>query len=152
MNVKLRVLAVDDHESITKGIQLVLQRKGYEVLTASDGGEGLRKAREEKPDLIILDINMPVMDGYEVCRRLQADPNTANIPVLMLTVKGRIKGISRQNARRRLYRRVKERMVAFEAGAVEFISKPIGGQELVKSVRKLISISGFESPNDSAIS
>lgn len=137
------ILVIDDHERIVKAIQVVLEKKGFDVLTAPNGWTGLKLAREEKPDLIILDIMMPVMDGYEVCRRLGSEPDTAAIPVLMLSGKGRIEGISPDVDRRLLRKHIQERLDGFSAGAVEFLSKPIRAKELVESVRKLLTTRSF---------
>ena len=142
MHSKARILVIDDDPSLVLIVERVLQTKGFEVLTAFNGLEGLQKAREEKPDLIILDIIMPRMDGYEVCRRLQNDPATAAIPVLMLTVKGRTGG--RIADARRFDTRVQDRARGFDVGATEFLSKPITAKELVKRVKALLWVSGFE--------
>ena len=137
MESKARILVVDDRERTVRAIQRVLQKEGYEVLTAFDGVTGLKKICEEKPDLIILDVMMPGMDGYEVCRRLQRDPATARIPVLMLTGKGRLDyegsgfGV-----------RVQEQVEGYDAGAMEFLTKPVRWHELVKRVKGLLWMSG----------
>ena len=140
MESKARILVVDDRERTVRAIQRVLQKEGYEVLTAFDGVTGLKKICEEKPDLIILDIMMPGMDGYEVCRRLQRNPATARIPVLMLTGKGRLdyKGPGFRV-------RVQEQVDGYDAGAVEFLTKPIGAKELVKRVRGLLWMGDVQS-------
>jgi DNA-binding response OmpR family regulator len=117
-------------------IKALLQKEGFEVLTAFDGLEGLRKAREEKPNLIVLDIVMPRMDGYEVCRLLQDSPDTAAIPVLMLTVKGYIDDPSLDD--QAIESRIQEQMNGFDAGAVDFMSKPIKARELLERVRTLL--------------
>jgi CheY-like chemotaxis protein len=80
------ILIIDDDTSVRKVAQIRLQREGYRVLAAADGEEGLRLARAERPQVILLDILMPRMDGREVLRRLKADPATHAIPVLLLTV------------------------------------------------------------------
>ena len=85
---KARILCVDDDRPTVTIIAAILKKEGYEVEIALNGNEGLKKARESKPDLLILDIMMPGTDGYEVCRRLKADPETSRIGVLMLTAKG----------------------------------------------------------------
>ena len=120
MSSETRILVVDDNRSVVRLIEALLQKEGFEVLTAFDGLEGLQKAREEKPDLMILDIVMPRMDGYEVCRLLQDDHDTAAIPVLILTVKGQVDepGIGDQDVEAR----VREQMAGYEAGAVDFLS------------------------------
>lgn len=83
----LKVLVVDDDPDIRSLYQLALSLEGLQVIEAESGQEALSKARTEDPDLIILDIMMPEMDGYEVCRRLRADPRTARVPVLICSSK-----------------------------------------------------------------
>lgn len=135
-----RILVVDDNHSAVKLLELVLQREGYTVLTAFDGLDGLKKACAEKPDLILLDVVMPNMDGYEVCRCLQAGKDTANIPVIMLTIKGVVTGVCNKQKKRIFSERVEERLEGFEAGAIEFLSKPIVAKEVVKRVKKVLAM------------
>ena len=111
-----------------KAAERILQKAGFEPITAFDGSEALEKARAERPDLIILDIVMPGLDGYDVCRALRKDPGTAQIPVLMLTVKGQAN--TPTGAR--------EKIDGFEAGAVDFICKPVKAKELVDRVQGLL--------------
>jgi CheY-like chemotaxis protein len=132
-----RILVVDDNHSIVRIIQAVLQKHGYEVLTAYDGFAAIEMALNQKPDLIILDIVMPGIDGYRVCHRLQRSEITARIPVLMLTVKGQVDETDLSDERT-MALRVAERNRGFEVGAAEFISKPIRAQELVERVQKLL--------------
>ena len=122
-------------------VEVLLQREGFETLTAFDGLEGLQKAREEKPDLIILDIVMPRMDGYEVCRLLQDDADTASIPILMLTVMGQLDDPTLGD--QAIETHVRERMEGFEAGAVDFLSKPIKAKDLLDRVKTLLWFDGF---------
>ncbi len=136
MSSKARILVIDDRERMVKIVQRILEKEGYEVLTAFDGLEGLRKAQEKKPNLIILDIIMPRMDGYEVCRRLRSDPDTAGIPILLLTVKGQLDEPDIDDET--LDARLQERNVGFEAGAIEFLSKPVTMEELLDRVRPLL--------------
>ena len=132
MTRKARILVVDDSRSMVMIVERVLKKEGYEVFTAYDGKEGLQKARELKPDLMILDIMMPEMDGYQVCQRLNSDPETAGIAVLMLTAKGHspITGL-------------KDRMAGFEVGAIEFLTKPVTAKELLKRVKSVLWSGGF---------
>jgi len=141
MATKARILVVDDNKRTVRAIQRILERRGYEILTAFDGVAGLYVAQKEKPDLIILDIMMPKADGYQVCRILQRDPDTAGIAVLILTgTSGRIDG-----ARSLIKRSIREREDGFDAGAVEFMTKPIRTKELVERVKTLLWISGIQS-------
>jgi len=147
MSSKARVLIVDDNHSLVRVAERVLQKAGFEVLTAFDGLEGLRKAQEEKPNLIILDIIMPKMDGYEVCHRLKTGPATADIPVIMLTVKGKTATSAVEADDERLFHtRVQDRARGFDAGAIEFLSKPIKAKELVKRVRAVLYWGGGRKP------
>ena len=84
---KKTILIVDDEPELVKALQIRFEEEGFRVITAYDGSNGLEKTRTEKPDLVILDIVMPVMDGYQVCETIKNDPATKNIPVVMLTAK-----------------------------------------------------------------
>ena len=83
-----RILVVDDEPSIVRPLTFILKKKGYEVLTASNGEEGLHVARTEKPDLIFLDVMMPKKNGYEVCQELKNDPEFKKIYIIILTARG----------------------------------------------------------------
>jgi two-component system cell cycle response regulator len=141
MNSKPRILVVDDNRSLVRIMQGLLQKEGYEILTAFDGLEGLQKAQKEKPDLVILDVVMPKMDGYEVCRLLQGKPDTAAMPVLMLTIKGQVEDPDLDD--HALETGIRERMDGYEAGAVEFLSKPIKAKELLDRVKTLLWFDRF---------
>jgi DNA-binding response OmpR family regulator len=134
-----RILVVDDNESLVRIVEGVLRNEGFQVLTAFDGIDGLEKAIREMPDLVILDIEMPRMNGYEVCRRLQRSEETARIPVLMLSVRGQVDTKSNIDGRT-MDMRVRERNRGFEVGAIEFISKPVKARALVEQVKKLLWI------------
>ena len=86
---KKRILVIDDEIDLVEMISIRLEANGYEVFAACDGQEGLDKARRLKPDLVLLDILMPKLDGFKVCQSLKKDPFTKNIPVIMLTAKDR---------------------------------------------------------------
>lgn len=118
-----RILIVDDNPNALKLVGYALHREGFEVAVARDGVEALEKATADPPALVILDIMMPDMDGYEVCRRLRAMPQTARIPVLMLTAKGR----------------AEDRVMGFQAGADDYVTKPVLPAELVARVRALLA-------------
>jgi CheY-like chemotaxis protein len=85
---KGRILVVDDEIYIVHILDFSLGMEGYEVVTALDGEQALERARSEKPDLIVLDIMMPKLDGYETCKRLKADPETKDVPVILLSQRG----------------------------------------------------------------
>lgn len=118
-----KVLIVDDEIDSLKLIGLLLESKGYEVLAAQNGERAIEKALEEIPDLVILDVMMPGMSGYEVCRRLRTDPRTATIPILMFTAKTQ----------------VMDKVIGFEAGADEYLTKPIQPTELIDRVETLLA-------------
>jgi twitching motility two-component system response regulator PilH len=123
-----RVLIVDDNRSLVTAAERILQKAGFETLTAGNGSEGLNVAQAEKPDLVILDIVMPGLNGYEVCRALRRSPETAGIPVLLLTVKGQANSPTG----------TKEQIDGFNAGAVDFVSKPVKAKQLVERVKALL--------------
>ena len=114
-----RVLIVEDEPSLQETLAYNLERDGYEVLTAADGLEALRLARSQHPDLILLDIMLPGMNGIEVCRTLRRE---MNVPILMLTA--RAEEI--------------DRVVGLEVGADDYVSKPFGMRELLARVRALL--------------
>lgn len=133
MKSKACILIVDDDRSLVRIAERILQEEGFNVITAFDGMDGLQKAREEKPDLIILDIIMPRRDGYEVCRDLQSDPETMHIPVVFLSAKGggiAVNGVS-----------IKDQLKGFQSGALDFLAKPVSGKDLVERVKALLWLS-----------
>ena len=138
MSTTARILVVDDNRSVVRLLELTLQLAGYEVLTAYDGPEGYSKACGETPDLIILDVMMPGMDGYEVCRALQKRDATARIPIVFLTEKGQVNGATDPTKKRAFNLRVRERITGFDAGATEFLSKPIVAKDVIEKVRVIL--------------
>lgn len=117
-----RVLAVDDEPHILKLVSFALSSRGFDVLEAADGLAAIEIARAEQPDLILLDVMMPALDGYEACRRLKADEATAHIPVVMLSAKS-------QQA---------ERSTGIACGAIDYICKPFTPKDLVGEVRRIL--------------
>ena len=113
------ILVVDDDHMLLKMINHILERTGYEVLTIDNGEEALQIAADHLPDLIILDVMMPHMDGLEVCRRLKANPDTSLIPVILLTANDFID----------------DKVAGFELGAHDYITKPFNTQEFVSRVK-----------------
>lgn len=119
-----KILVVDDEE-ITAGLaKTFLEKHGFDVVCAYDGEEALRVAKSLLPDLVLLDIMLPKVDGFEVCRRLKADPSFRRVPVLMFTAKGFSKDIEKGK----------------EAGADEYIVKPFSGKALVATISKYLSL------------
>ena len=136
---KKRVLVVDDNESIVRVLEHVLTRAGYEVSTAFDGPEAIETALRVKPELVLLDIEMPTMNGYEVCRRLRARRDLHNLHIIMLTVKGQLSPLGPTLAdKKALEQRVREQTDGFDAGADEFLTKPIVAKEVLAQVNRFL--------------
>src|ERR1700736_3432870 len=114
-----RILVVDDNEVNVELLVAILASEDYVVSTATDGFEALAKIAAEKPDIVLLDVMMPELDGFEVCRRIKADPTMADIPVIMVTALSHVDDLVR----------------GFEAGADDFVTKPFKQLELVARVR-----------------
>ena len=126
MSGKPRILVVDDTPENIRLLEALLEPRGYAVITASSGQEALAKLRDQHPDLVLLDVVMPEMDGYQVCRRLREDPATTVLPVVMVTASGS-----------------EQRVAAIEAGADDFISKPLDQAELLARIRSLLRIKQY---------
>ncbi len=120
---KGKILVVDDEAYIVHILEFSLGMEGYEVITAYDGEEAISKAERENPDLIVLDIMMPKLDGYETCRRLKSIGKTKSIPVILLSAKGRSM----------------DQRVGMDAGADEYITKPFSPRKLVERISSHIS-------------
>lgn len=120
--MKFKILVVDDEPDAVELIDFNLKAAGFEVVTAEDGQSALDKARTTQPNLILLDLMLPKVDGLEVCKRLRQDPNTSAIPIIMLTAKtGEI-----------------DRVLGLELGADDYVTKPFSTRELVLRVKNLI--------------
>lgn len=118
-----KILIIDDDLDTLRLVGLMLQRQGYQISAATNGQQGLEKAFEEDPDLILLDVMMPDMDGYEVTRRLRQNPSTLGTPILMFTAKTQLD----------------DKVVGFEVGANDYLTKPTHPSELQARVRTLLS-------------
>lgn len=127
MDKQVRILVIDDDPVFVESTKTVLESRDYQVLTAPDGDIGLQKVREEKPDLILLDIIMPTQDGFHVCEEIKKDPQLADIPVVMLTSFAQKKG---------------ETNIPVSAGleleAEGYIDKPVEPEELLRYVGKML--------------
>jgi len=121
-----KILVVDDTPANIKLLEAVLQPRGYDVLTAQSGEQALETVATEQPDLVLLDIVMPGIDGYEVCRRLRADPSTQVLPIVMITASG-----------------AEQKIKALESGADDFVTKPFDKSELLARVSSLLRIKEY---------
>ncbi|MDI6448692.1 response regulator [Anaerobaca lacustris] len=119
---KPTVLVVDDEEDIRELVELNLRREGYQVLACETGEQALNRVLSKAPDVVILDLMLPGIDGLEVCKRLKADPKTQKIAVVMLTAKGEEADI----------------VTGLELGADDYVTKPFSGKVLVARVRRLL--------------
>jgi len=119
---RARVLVVDDEADLVRILQFGLQAIGYQVETASDGQEALKKARETKPDIILLDLMLPKLDGYKVCRLLKFDERYKNIPIIILSARTQ-EG---------------DQLLAMEMGANRFITKPYDFAEVLSHIETLL--------------
>jgi len=133
---KGKILVVDDEIYIVHILDFSLGMEGYEVVTALDGEAALEKVKTEKPDLIVLDIMMPKLDGYEVCKTIKANAATQNIPVILLSAKGR-------NA---------DQKMGFDVGADDYITKPFSPRKLVERINQLLGQAVTEKPTTSSSS
>lgn len=129
-----KILVVDDETLLVETIAYNLEQAGYRVVTAADGKSALEAARTEAPDLIILDIMLPEMDGLEVCRQLRRESSTATTPIVMLTAKGD----------------EVDKVVGLEVGADDYVTKPFGRRELLARVRALLRRADYPSPQEEA--
>lgn len=119
-----RILLVEDDEDLSYAVALQLDAKKYEVITACDGQEGLNKARKEKPRLIILDLMLPKIDGYKVCRMLKFDDKFKHIPIIIFTARAQ----------------ESDKNLAFEVGADAYITKPFDPVELFSKIEQLLKV------------
>ncbi len=131
---KGKILVVDDEIYIVHILDFSLGMEGYEVVTALDGEQALEKVRSDKPDLIVLDIMMPKLDGYEVCKNIKSNASTQHIPVILLSAKGR-------NVDQKL---------GFDVGADDYITKPFSPRKLVERINQLLGQAVTERPAPSS--
>lgn len=117
----LKILVCDDERHIVRLIQVNLEKQGWNVVTAYDGKEGLEKVASEKPDLLVLDVMMPYMDGFEVLKSIRKDPGTEKLPVIMLTAKAQDKDV----------------FEGYHYGADMYLTKPFNPRELVTFVKRI---------------
>lgn len=116
---KPRILVVDDELDLVSVLRMGLEIQGFEVLDAMDGEEGLRRARQDRPDLIVLDLMLPKMDGYKVCRALKFDERFRNLPIIILSARSGDQ----------------DKRLALDMGADLFVTKPYEMSDLVEKIR-----------------
>lgn len=122
----MRILLVEDHEMNRDAISRLLLRRGFSVATACDGEEGVLKCRAERPDLVLMDLGLPVMDGFEATKRIKADPSTCAIPVIALTARAM----------------TSDRDAALAAGCADYDTKPVDLPRLLEKIRRLLPAEG----------
>jgi DNA-binding response OmpR family regulator len=126
MTARKKILIVDDDAFIRRPLEFILRQHGYEAITACDGEECLQAVESAIPDLIFLDVAMPGLDGFGVCRHLKADSRYAGIPVVLLSARGE----------------ERDRETGLAAGAIEFMTKPYSPKDLIRRVEEILSESG----------
>jgi two-component system alkaline phosphatase synthesis response regulator PhoP len=123
VNISKKILIVEDDPSFSRAVSHIIEKEGYDVISASNGLTGLRMAKEDKPDLLILDVMLPGLDGFEICSRLRADPQTAKLPIIMLSAKG-------QEA---------DKTTGLKLGASEYLTKPVDRAVLLEKITALLA-------------
>jgi DNA-binding response OmpR family regulator len=121
--ISKKILIVEDDPSFSRAISHMIEKEGYSVVTASNGLTGLRMAAEEEPDLLILDVMLPGLDGFEICSRLRKELRTANLPIVMLSAKG-------QEA---------DKTTGLKVGANEYLTKPVDRAVLLEKLTSLLA-------------
>ena len=117
------ILIVDDEKQLVSLVKLHMEMAGYEVLSAKDGEEALEIVRKESPDLIILDLMIPKIDGWEVCRRIRAESKVGNIPIIMLSARTE----------------TEDKLKGYECGTDDYVTKPFSPRELVARVKRVLA-------------
>jgi DNA-binding response OmpR family regulator len=126
------LLVVDDEPDIAKLVARIFEKRGYRVNVAGDGAEALASVAKDRPDLLILDLNLPKIDGWEVCRRLKGDPTTRAIPIIMLTA---------------AHANVDDANIGLGLGADEYVAKPFVKAVLLHNVERLLGREHTEETN-----
>ena len=117
-----KILIIEDERDILQLVKLYLEKEGYRTVTAATGTEGLDSAKQHKPDLLVLDLMLPEIDGLEVCKRLRSAPETAMLPIIMLTAKAE----------------ETDQVIGLELGADDYVTKPFSPKALVARVKALL--------------
>ena len=140
MSNRKRILIIDDNQALMLAAERILEKQEYEVYTASNGTEGLTKVKELKPDVIIPDIVMPGLNGYQVGRILMEDADTTDIPIIFLSAKG-----TSNEKKDGVSVGLREINLAFECGANDFLQKPVAADDLVRAVKNILWFSEISS-------
>jgi len=122
MTDRRKLLLVDDTDTILLFLKTILAGHNFDFVTAKDGAQAIEKARQEKPDLVLLDVIMPVMDGFEACRVIKGDPELKNIPVVVVTTRSEVENMGRLR----------------EVGADDYVLKPVKKLELLDKINRLL--------------
>ena len=122
--MKKKVLLVDDSNTVLMMEKMILAKGPFEIVTARDGLEAVAKSKSEKPDVILLDVMMPNLDGLSACAAIRAQPETAEIPIIMVTTRGEEQSIE----------------TAFRNGCTDYVTKPINGVELLAKLQNLFEV------------
>jgi DNA-binding response OmpR family regulator len=122
MEMAKKILVIEDDPATSRLVDYSLRHAGYEVITSSNGLEGIRKARTESPDIVILDVMLPGLDGFEICHRLRAEKDTAKLPILMFSAKAQ----------------EIDKETGIKVGADDYLTKPSPPSEIVSRVQKLL--------------
>lgn len=125
MKERKKILLVDDTDTILLFLKTLLAGQNFEFLTAKNGAEAVEKARRERPDLVLLDIFMPVMDGIEACRVMKGDPELKDIPVVIVTARSEAENVER----------------CLDAGCDDYVFKPVRKLELLDKINRLLGLS-----------
>jgi two-component system alkaline phosphatase synthesis response regulator PhoP len=131
-----KILVIEDDPATLRLVDYSLRHAGYQVITSSNGLEGVRKALGESPDLVILDVMLPGMDGFEICNRLKSEPNTAQLPILMFSAKAQ----------------EIDKDTGIKVGADEYLTKPAAPSEIVSRVEKLLAKKKDAAPTQEKVS
>jgi DNA-binding response OmpR family regulator len=123
MAIAKKILIIEDDPATSRLVDYSLKHEGFEVITALNGLDGIRKARSEKPDLVILDVMLPGMDGFEICHRLRAEPDTAKLLILMFSAKAQ----------------EIDKETGLKVGANDYLAKPAAPSDIISHVEKLLA-------------
>ena len=124
--ISKRILIIEDDPSVLRATSYILEKEGYEVLSAQNGLEGLKMAKDSNPDLLLLDVMLPGIDGFEICHSLRGEPATADLPILMFSAKGQ----------------ESDKATGLKVGADEYITKPVDREVLLSKVAAWLSAKG----------